>query len=165
MRLSEEELQKILQQDGYAVFGEVPPKDNSTIKNIAPVSESLEKQPSSLERRFMLKWGLVNGNPDFVRNYRFDLPHSRMELDFAWPSLRIAIEINGGQALGNRSGHGNWNGLERDAVKQNRCIYLGWTLFLITTSMITDEHLQPIADYIDRQYKGDNPHAHAEPIE
>lgn len=165
MRLSEEELQKILQQDGYAVQDHTQPLPKSTIKNIAPTAESTEKEPSSLERRFMLKWAFLNGNADFVRNYRFDLPHSRMELDFAWPALKIAIEINGGQALGNRSGHGNWNGLERDAVKQNRCIYLGWTLFFVTTSMISEEHLMPIVQYIEERLKKEFPDATPNSVE
>lgn len=86
----------------------------------------------------------------WTRNYRFD-PEGRMEIDFSVPELKVGIEINGGQGA-EKSGHSNWNGLERDAVKQNRVTLLGWKLFWLTTSMLRKSvslaHIQPIFEYL-----------------
>lgn len=155
MRLTEEELQRIINTEGYSVVGEkIHRSDDSSFLITQTEKSEVPKEPSSLEKKFIAFWNLIEGDGGYTRNFRFDLPDSRMELDFAWPELKIAIEINGGQSLGKQSGHGNWNGLERDAVKQNQCIYKGWTLFWVTTSMMNKQHLSPIAQYIATIRKG-----------
>lgn len=102
---------------------------------------------SDLERMFMGLWRR-HGGPDYVRDFQFDRPRSGLELDFAWPDLKVAVEINGGQGAKGNSGHGNWYGLERDAEKQNLCVLRGWTLFWLPTSLVRDEWVSVIADYI-----------------
>lgn len=156
MRLTEEDLLRIIQSEGYSVFGESVPVDKSHFTSNPVTNQAVDKKPSSLEKRFINIWELIGGDSSYQRNFRFDLPDSRMELDFAWLDLHVGIEINGGQSLGKQSGHGNWNGLERDAIKQNRCVYKGWTLFWLTTSMMNKEHLEPIAQYIEVRKQGNN---------
>lgn len=69
------------------------------------------------------------------------------QMDFAWPSLKIGLEVNGGQFV--RSGHSSPTGLARDAMKINQANFLGWRLFVVTTSMVIDGvSLRQIADFI-----------------
>ncbi len=119
-----------------------------------PKTEWETDEGSPLERSFITRWRRLHGSQAYVRNLRFDLPDSKMELDFSWPDLRIAIEINGGQGRGNESGHSNWAGLARDARKQNACVLKGWTLFWLTTSMVRDDaFITPIVAFIDQKEK------------
>lgn len=52
-----------------------------------------------------------------------------MELDFCWPSHKIAIEIHGGiDKPGRRTAHVSRDGLRRDYYKMNIAQCLGWIL-------------------------------------
>ena len=149
MRFTEEEFRSIIQNSGYTVASDTNPVIQTAARAPAqPDPVRVSETASTLEHKFMRLWERLGGDLTYVRNYRFDLPDSRMELDVAWPALRIGIEINGGQAFGHKSGHGNWAGLERDAYKQNRCVQRGWTLFWLTTSMLTPSHVQPLVDFV-----------------
>ena len=55
--------------------------------------------------------------------YRFD-PERRWRFDFAWPSLRIAVEIEGGVWI--RGRHVRPVGYLADLEKYNRAVVLGW---------------------------------------
>lgn len=79
------------------------------------------------------------------RNWRFD---------FAWPSLKLALEIEGavfGRAykvqgpngpMTIRAGgrHSTGAGLQADAFKYNRAAILGWLVIRATTTMVRDGH-------------------------
>lgn len=144
IRLSDKELKQIVAQEGYSVqreFGGKEPERGMTEAH----KKLVRAQNSTLENKFLDLWTLAGGKvEDWKRNLRFDLPESRMELDFAMPELKIAVEVNGGQGKGSESGHGNWKGLERDAKKQNRCVSKGWTLFWLTTSTVTLDEINRI---------------------
>jgi very-short-patch-repair endonuclease len=51
------------------------------------------------------------GLPEPVRQYRFDKVR-RFKLDFAWPDLKLGVEVNGGTWV--KSGHTTGGGLDRD---------------------------------------------------
>jgi very-short-patch-repair endonuclease len=53
-----------------------------------------------------------------VRNYRWH-PDRKWELDFAWPELMIAVEIEG-------SGHRRVTTFRKDTEKYNMAVALGW---------------------------------------
>jgi hypothetical protein len=108
------------------------------------------------------------GVTGMVDNYRFVAEHygtgrglrkkleqagfNDFELDLAIPRLKTGVEINGGQFRGGRSGHGSPTGLERDAKKINQAIRLGWSIFVVTTSMADDANeLAAIAAHIKRK--------------
>jgi very-short-patch-repair endonuclease len=57
------------------------------------------------------------------REYRFD-PERRWRFDFAWPSLKIAVEIEGGVWI--RGRHVRPVGYLGDLEKYNRAVVLGW---------------------------------------
>lgn len=99
-----------------------------------------------LENRFAAMWEQMGGPTDYVRNLRFDEPDSRMEFDFAWPALRCAVEVNGGQWKGSKSGHGSVRGLERDAEKVNAAARRGWRLLVLTSSMVTWEGVAQVLE-------------------
>jgi len=63
------------------------------------------------------------GLPAPEREYRFD-PKRRWRFDFAWPSLRIAVEIEGGVWI--RGRHVRPVGYLGDLEKYNRAVVLGW---------------------------------------
>jgi len=79
------------------------------------------------------------------------------QIDFAYPDLKIGIEVNGGQftrvANGSKfikSGHGSPSGLERDAKKNNQAIILGWRIFVLPVSLVTPDYLSQIAEFIKK---------------
>ena len=63
-------------------------------------------------------------------------------LDFAWPDVLVALEIQGGGWLepdedGNRRGaHGGGTALERDCEKYSRAAALGWRVLQVTPSHV-----------------------------
>ena len=63
------------------------------------------------------------GLPAPEREYRFD-PKRRWRFDFAWPSLKLAVEIEGGVWI--RGRHVRPVGYLADLEKYNRAVVLGW---------------------------------------
>jgi len=57
--------------------------------------------------------------------YRFD-PARRWRFDFAWPSRKLAVEVEGGIWVNGR--HGRGVGMESDMEKYNRATALGWAV-------------------------------------
>lgn len=56
-------------------------------------------------------------------------PERRWRFDFAWPSRRIAVEIEGGIATGGR--HVRPAGFREDTVKYNEATLAGWHLLRV----------------------------------
>ena len=65
--------------------------------------------------------------------YRF-LKKRRFRFDFAWPSLKIAIEIEGGVWSGGR--HTRGAGYSRDIEKYNLATRAGWKVYRFTPQMV-----------------------------
>jgi very-short-patch-repair endonuclease len=77
----------------------------------------------------------------FERNYQFDTPR-RWELDFAWLSARVAIEVQGG--VHSRGAHVRPDGFKRDCRKSRRAQLMGWIVFPCTSADLKDRSI--IAD-------------------
>lgn len=60
-------------------------------------------------------------------------PHYRF--DFAWPSLMVAVEMNGG--VWSQGAHGRGTGIERDYAKANLARAKGWHLIVLTQRDLT----------------------------
>jgi very-short-patch-repair endonuclease len=88
--------------------------------------------PSDLELRFLLLCRALE-LPEPVAEYRFCV-HRRWRLDFAYPDLKVGIEIEGGIYSGGR--HVRGNGFERDCEKHNWLAFDGWTVFRFTSGML-----------------------------
>ena len=63
------------------------------------------------------------GVPMPKREYRFD-PKRRSRFDFAWPDLRLAVEVEGGSWTQGR--HTRGLGFSNDMEKYNRAALQGW---------------------------------------
>lgn len=88
---------------------------------------------STLEDGFetLLKYNDIDG---YIRNYRQVVPKRRYELDFAWPELKVGIEIQGGVWL-HRSGHTR-AGQVADYRKLNLATVYGWRVLQFSTDML-----------------------------
>lgn len=71
--------------------------------------------------------------PDPEREFRFSPPR-RWRFDFAWPDLRVAVEIEGGIFSGGR--HTRGKGFESDCEKYNAAASDGWRVLRFTTGMV-----------------------------
>jgi len=101
------------------------------------MTESREHYGSKSERLFETCWArFSHGAPGPVREYRFH-PTRKWRLDFAWPAVRVGVEIQGGTWT--RGRHTRGIGYERDCEKLNEAQALGWRVFYLTTSMLEAE--------------------------
>lgn len=73
--------------------------------------------------------------PEPVREYRF-FESRRWRIDFAWPDLKVAVEIEGGTHTGGR--HVRGDGFEKDCEKYNCLSEMGWRLFRYTSRQVLD---------------------------
>jgi len=73
--------------------------------------------------------------PKARRQYRFH-PKRRWQFDFAWPELKIAVEIEGGTYLQGR--HVRPEGFRNDCKKYNEAALLGWTVLRGDTLMVKE---------------------------
>lgn len=71
----------------------------------------------------------------YVREYKFH-PTRKWQFDFAFPALRIAVEVEGGAFGGGR--HQRQRGFEADMFKYNAATKLGWLVFRYTTELVTN---------------------------
>lgn len=71
----------------------------------------------------------------YQRNYRFD-PRRRLELDFAWPVARVAIEVQGG--IHSYGAHVRPEGYRRDAEKTRRAQLMGWIVLPCLAADVRD---------------------------
>lgn len=69
----------------------------------------------------------------YVREFKFH-PDRRWRFDFAWPSLKLALEVEGGTWISGR--HNNGAGIEKDMEKYNEAALLGWLVLRVTSSQI-----------------------------
>ena len=90
----------------------------------------MAKSKLSAEDQFLEAWN-EHGFPgsDLTRQYRFH-PIRRWSFDFAFPSARLAIEIDG------RGRHQTVTGVRNDCEKGNTAIEYGWVVLHLPTSDI-----------------------------
>ena len=67
--------------------------------------------------------------PEMIRQYRF-APPRRYRFDFAYPKLKIAVEIEGGSWV--YGGHNRPKGFASDCEKYNLAVMNGWQLLRYT---------------------------------
>ena len=104
---------------------------------------------SALENDFLALCRLMH-LPEPEREHRFMLTR-KFRFDFAWPDLKIAVELDGGmrartvhKRLGNglmipvrvRGRHVSASGFESDARKRNFAVIAGWRVLHFTAGMI-----------------------------
>lgn len=64
-------------------------------------------------------------------------PDRKWRFDFAWPDLKVAVEVQGGTRLA-KGGHNTHDGIRRSCEKLNAAARLGWRVFQFTNDMVND---------------------------
>lgn len=57
-------------------------------------------------------------------------PDRKFRFDFSWPTLRVALEVEGG--IYTHGAHGSVSGIRRDMDKYNLAASLGWLVLRVT---------------------------------
>lgn len=77
--------------------------------------------------RLVWRWLADNGMTGWVRHHRMVLPvFGPVEVDVAWPGLRIALELEGGDHVDRRTVH------DRDTERQNHLVIGEWIVLRLT---------------------------------
>lgn len=135
-----------------AVIKKTPPAQKQ--KAIARVPAG----PSYLEALFDQQLKALKA-PAAQREHRFD-PQRNWRMDFAWPELNLAVEIEGG--VWGMGRHNRPKGFIADTEKYNRAAQLGWTVFRFTGKSIkSGEAATQIVDTLNKAL-GDILHYNAE---
>jgi hypothetical protein len=91
---------------------------------------------SHIEERF-LQMARDTALPDPIREVVFAKAlKRRWRFDFCWPSVMVAVEIEGGGWNGGR--HTRGSGFVKDCEKYNAAAFLGWTVFRATPEILDD---------------------------
>jgi len=137
---------------GYTAKDAAYNLDHGLCKGKIPASKAkLPQAKSEPEERFLLAWRALGG-PAPEREYRF-APDRKWRFDFAWPSDRIAVEIEGGiNDFGKGRGyHLRKEGFLKDAAKYNRAAVLGWRVWRLAPSQIQPAALEEIIHVLERK--------------
>lgn len=78
---------------------------------------------------------MAEGLPRPEREWPF-MPGRKFRFDFAWPSIRVAVEVQGGTWAG--GSHVRGQQYENDCVKLCEAIKHGWRVLWFTTDMVND---------------------------
>jgi len=85
---------------------------------------------SDNEAWFDTRWKQLGGIPP-VKEFRFSKDR-KWRFDRAWPTRKIALEIEG-------HGHQHWNRYHGDVEKYNTAALLGWCVLRITYKHVSDD--------------------------
>ncbi len=83
--------------------------------------------------------------------YQFHKPR-RWRFDFAWPGIKLAVEVEGGTWANGR--HTRGSGFAQDCEKYNTAALDGWTVLRFTGKMIEGGEALSIIDAAIVSYKG-----------
>ena len=75
------------------------------------------------------------GLPVPVGEYRF-APPRRWRFDYAWPDLKLAVEVDGG--IWTRGRHTRGAGVLKDNEKLNTAVLNGWRVLRVTPTQVCD---------------------------
>lgn len=88
---------------------------------------------------------------DVVTEYQFH-PKRKWRFDYAIPSHKIAIEVEGGAWINGR--HNRASGFLKDMEKYNAAAVLGWRLLRVTPqTLLLSETLQMVAEAVKYENK------------
>lgn len=99
----------------------------------------------------MAGWLDTFGAPAYAREFMFAKPKRKWRADFAWPELRLIVEIDGG--LFCNGAHSRAAGRMRDMERDNWCVMHGWRVLRYSAAQARDG---TAADEVVRFIKGEN---------
>jgi very-short-patch-repair endonuclease len=100
---------------------------NNSARN-TDVSFGTGASVSKLEDSFFEELGRYR-LPEPERQFKFH-PKRQWKLDFAWPDMKIAVEIHGGIHAAKRWHHSSGSQQEKDFEKANAAARAGWRVFV-----------------------------------
>lgn len=92
------------------------------------------KEPSKLEADLAKQLSAAGIRPPLTE-YRFH-DTRRWRFDFAWPELKLAVEVEGGGWSGGR--HTRGAGFEADLEKYDAAMRMGWNIYRCAARLISD---------------------------
>lgn len=97
---------------------------------------TLRRALKSSELESLLYWHIrADSLPEPEQQYRFD-DSRRWRFDFAWPSCKVAVEVNGGEWSEGR--HSRGAGMAGDYEKLNAATIAGWRVLQFTGGQVRD---------------------------
>jgi len=103
---------------------------------------------TALEDRFEVALRMRNNIPPWECEHQFAKPR-KWRFDFAWPDLKLAVEIQGGQWT--QGAHSRGGGMNRDCEKNAHALMLGWRVLFLTGDQVrNDEGLKWLVEIIER---------------
>ncbi len=87
-----------------------------------------------LEKAMLVQIRAAKLEDGMVREHRFHA-NRKWRMDFAWPDLMVALEVEGVTYQGGR--HQRVDGFTQDCIKYNQATLRGWRLIRATGRMIT----------------------------
>lgn len=100
---------------------------------------------SQLEKTFLEAWRKTQ-NVGIVTQYKFH-PRRLWRFDFAFPTINLAIEIQG---FGR--GHNSYMGMHKDYQKHNSAVRLGWSVIYLMSKDLTAEEIDSTIRWIRKLY-------------
>lgn len=103
-------------------------------------SEAKQTRRDVLRQRWLTAWRAhaLPGLPAWVEEYRPAREVGRKwACDYAWPALRVAVELEGGTWLP-KGGHTTGRGYAKNCEKYNWMAAHNWLVFRYTTDMLRD---------------------------
>ena len=104
---------------------------------------------STRELQFARIWQAVDtrNKQPFEREHRFDA--GRMwRFDFAWPSAKVAVEIEGGTFSRGKTRHTSSTGHQSDCEKYNAAAIAGWCVLKYTAKDLDQRPVQVCREVI-----------------
>ena len=131
IRLSAVELERLIKPK----FG---PKAPTAPKGKNRVNEQVAKLQAETKLH-------LHGLPAYVTEHRFH-PTRRWRFDYAWPEIKLAVEVHGGTYTNGR--HTRGGGFTVDREKMNESAIYGWTVLEVTSAQVRSGQMRQWLDRI-----------------
>lgn len=105
----------------------------------------VKSKPEDTFLKLWREWGL---GPDPIRNFQFLKPARKLEMDFAWPDIKLGVEMQGGIYSREKSGHSSIPGMKRDMEKNNLAQVNGWLLIWIEPNNVTKKNADQLQELL-----------------
>ena len=80
-----------------------------------------------------------------VAEYKFSKDR-KFRFDWAWPEIKLAVEIEGGIWLGKNGAHSSGKGILRDMEKNNLAVLEGWRILRVTPQQLKNGEAHNLID-------------------
>ncbi len=131
IRLSAIELERLIKPKNG-------PKGPKTPKGKNKVNEQVAKLQAETKLH-------LHGLPAYVTEHRFH-PTRRWRFDYAWPEIKLAVEVHGGTYTNGR--HTRGGGFTVDREKMNEAAIYGWTVLEVTATHVRSGQMRQWLDRI-----------------